>query len=290
MGLRVVKVCVVKRKIKYMKKNNMLITEIKKIIQEELGISDEVTKISKEFYSEMITALRNSNDIEKTETTVIKKTPLTFHIGDIKLSCNIIYRNFLSKDYDVLYKMPYVTNGESFRVSKNLYFLFINVLAISGTINKEKAMETIQHEIEHVYQQIKMGNGFGSESMYVKLKNDMESADENRVKVSKLIYYTIKSEQEAFANGLYAYFMDLNEPYSEEKLKESETWNNYVFIKDEINELEHNNEMKSVFNEYFCEFGLTIKDVKREMGNFLHRIGKVIIKIQNDKIKQGYRF
>ena len=273
-----------------MKKNNMLITEIKKIIQEELGISDEVTKISKEFYSEMITALRNSNDIEKTETTVIKKTPLTFHIGDIKLSCNIIYRNFLSKDYDVLYKMPYVTNGESFRVSKNLYFLFINVLAISGTINKEKAMETIQHEIEHVYQQIKMGNGFGSESMYVKLKNDMESADENRVKVSKLIYYTIKSEQEAFANGLYAYFMDLNEPYSEEKLKESETWNNYVFIKDEINELEHNNEMKSVFNEYFCEFGLTIKDVKREMGNFLHRIGKVIIKIQNDKIKQGYRF
>ena len=268
----------------------MLITELKKVIQEELGISNGVTLVSHGFYDKMVNAIKNTNDIEKTETTIIKKTQMVFYIYDIKLSCNITYRNFLSKDYESLYKMPYITNGESFRLTEKLYFCFINVFAISGTINKEKAMETIQHEIEHIYQQIKMGNGFGSDSLYVKLKNDMESSDENRVKISKMIYYTIKSEQEAFVNGLYAYFMDLNEPYSEERLKKSETWNNYIFLKKVLSELEHNDEMKAIFNEYFCEFGITVKDMERETNNFLHRIGRAIIKIQNDKIKQGYRF
>ena len=266
-----------------------LLTEIRNIIKEELGISEEVIKLTKQFYDEMIIAIKNCTEQEKTETCIKKICSMKFTINNIKISSSIIYRNFLSKEYNKLYEMPYITDGASFRVTDNLYFCFINVFAISGTIVKEKAMETIQHEIEHIFQQIQMGKGFGNDSMYIKIKSDMESNDENRSKIGKLFYYTLKSEQEGFNNGLYAYLMDINQPYSENLLVQSESWKNYTFMKETFNELQNNIEMKNIFNEYFVNYGIKLNDIKKEINNYLHRIGKTIIKVQQDKFKQGWR-
>lgn len=269
--------------------SKILLNEIKQIIQEELGISEEVIKLSKQFYDEMVVAIKNCKEQEQTETCIKKSCSLQFMINNIKVSASITYRNFLSKDYSILYEMPYITNGASFYVTNNLYFCFINVFAISGTIVKEKAMETIQHEIEHIYQQIQMGKGFGSDSLYIKIKTDMESSDEDRNKIGKLFYYTLKYEQEGFCNGLYAYLMDVNQPYSDNLLIKTESWENYLFLKQTFNELKNNTALKTIFNEYFLNYGITIKDIEKEINNYLHRIGRVIIKVKKDKIKQGWR-
>ena len=266
-----------------------LLTEIREVIKEELGISEEVIKLTNQFYDEMVNTIKNCTEQEKNETCIKKTCSMKFMINDIKVTSSITYRNFLSKEYNKLYDMPYITNGASFFVTNNLYFCFINVFAISGTIVKEKAMETIQHEMEHIYQQIQMGKGFGGESLYVKIKTDMESSDEGRNKIGKLFYYTLKYEQEGFCNGLYGYLMDINQPYSDDLLMKTESWQNYTFLKQTFNELKDNDTLKSIFNEYFTNFGITIKDIEKEINNYLHRIGRVIIKVKKDKINQGWK-
>ena len=159
-------------------------------------------------------------------------------------------------------------------------------LIVSGS---EKAMETIQHEVEHMFQQIRMGHSFGGDQLYGKIKTDMESGYKNRSKVARLLYYTLKPEQEGFINGLYAFLMDSMEPYTEELLKKSETWDNYLFSKNTLKEIKENAELKSIFNEYFNDYGITIGEIETELDNLLHRIGRVVIKVKQDKAKQGWR-
>lgn len=267
----------------------LLIEELRKIIKEEYGISDVVRKYSEIFFEQMLESLKDADVASKTEVMVKKTAPMTFFIDDVKLSCSITYRNFLSKDYNRIYEEPHVTDGSSFRLSSNVYLCFINVYAVCGTLDKTTAMETIQHEIEHIYQQIKMGTGFGSDSLYAKIKDDMISADINRQKIGKLFYYTLKSEQEGFNNGFYAFLMDSMEPYSEELVKKSEAWEIYVFMKETLHELQKNDGMKNIFTEYFNSFGITAKRLEKEINNFLHRIGRTAIKAKQDKIKQGWR-
>ena len=61
----------------------------------------------------------------------------------------------------------------------------------------------------------------------------------------------MKSEQEGFSNGLYAYMMDKQEPYNDDLLISSEIWNMYVTAKEVFNELKENSNLKDVLSEYF---------------------------------------
>lgn len=266
-----------------------LLEELRKVIKEELGISDKVTEISKMFFSEIMDRIPTAEEKEKNDVMIKKEFSLTFSVDDVKISCGVAYRNFLSKDFSKIYNTPYITDGSSAQISNKLFFCFINIFAVCGALNKEKAMETIQHEVEHIFQQIRMGRSFGGDSLYAKIKTDMESEYENRSKVARLLYYTLKPEQEGFINGLYAFLMDSMEPYTEELLKKSEAWGSYVFSRNTFEELKDNPDMKRVFNEYFNDYGITIGKIETELDNLLHRIGRAVIKVKQDKAKQGWR-
>lgn len=267
----------------------MLNEDLKQVIKEELGISDKVREYSKAFFKDMLSEIEKTDDVVKTEVMVKKTCPLSFFIGNIKISSTIVYRNFLSKDYNKLYTDPHVTDGSSFCLSKNVYLCIINVYAVCGVLDRVAAMETIQHEIEHIYQQIMMNDSFGGDLLYTKIKTDMFSGDPNREKVGNLLYHSLKPEQEGFSNGLYAFLMDSMEPYSEELLMDSEAWRIYTSMKETFNELKDSDEMKKIFSEYYEEYGITLNGIEREINNFLHRIGRVAIKAKQDKAKQGWR-
>ena len=79
------------------------------------------------------------------------------------------------------------------------------------------------------------------------------------------------------------------EPYTEELLKKSETWDNYLFFYITLKEIKENPELKTIFNEYFNDYGITIGEIETELDNLLHRIGRVVIKVKQDKAKQGWR-
>lgn len=264
--------------------------DLREILNEEMGIANKVVELSQSFYLQTIKALKQEKNANKTNEIFTKKNvSLTFYIDKMKVSTSVVYRNFLSKDYVKIYDMPYLTDGGSLYVNEKLSFMFINIYGICGTIVKDKAMETIQHEIEHLYQEYLTKNQLSSNTIYVKAKDDMNSDDINRKKIGTLVYLSFKSEQEAFCNGLYAYIMDKNQPYTDDLLKESETWGLYMEMKSIFDELQTNNELKNIFNEYFSQYGLTIANVENSKNNFVHRIGRTIIKIQKDKAKQGWK-
>lgn len=268
----------------------MINEEIKKIIQEELGISDKVTKFSKDILKIAIEKMKDAEVLEKNDVLIKKTTSFIYNIGDNKISITVYYRNFLSKGFFKLENFEYIINGSSVLLSKLHSMCILNIFSICGTIQTDKAMETIQHEVEHIYQTLMMGKNFGGEMMYAKIKAHLESADEKENKVGEMMYLSLKSEQEGFANGLYAYMMDRLEPYSNDLLIQCETWKKFQLLKKYVSELETDNELKKIFSEYFENFGVTINDLKQSIKNFSSRIGKVIVKVQNDKIKQGWRF
>ena len=230
--------------------------DLKKVIQEELGINNKVVEISKEIYDKILENITNIG-VEKNDTFSKQNISFSYNIDDCKITISVTYRNFYDKESFNFHNKPYITEGGSVMVSKNLFFCFLNIYGISGTIAKDKAIETIQHEIEHIFQQKQMGKRFGNENMYAKIKSDFDSDDEDRSKVGLLLYYSLKSEQEGFVNGLYAYLMDKNEPYNDELIFSSETWVIYLRMKEIYAELLENNNMKLVFNEYFVDYKLS---------------------------------
>ena len=258
--------------------------QLKTIIKEELGINKQVVEYSSDIFIKIVDKLKTNDEdikIEKNELFIKKTFPLSYYVKDMKLSISVTFRNFLDKTFNKFYEIPYVTDGNSIIVNKNTSFVFINIYAISGTIVKEKAMETIQHEVEHIFQHIQMGKEFSGENLYAKIKTDIMQNND----VGLLMYYCLKNEQEAFSNGLYAFLMDKPEPYSEDLLKTSETYSIYAKMKEIFNNIKNGELTIKDYEKY----GVTFKTIEKSINNFLHRIGKVIIKVKEDKIKQGFR-
>ena len=264
--------------------------EIKKIIKEELGVSNEVINISKDILKMCIERIKNAKVVEKNDILIKKSFNFNYKINDSNISITVYHRNFLNNDLFMLDGNEYITNGASILLAKNHSMCILNIFSVCGTLQTEKAMETIQHEVEHIYQTFMMGKNFGGEMMYAKIKTDLESDDNDENKIGNMMYLSLKSEQEGFANGLYAYMMDKPSPYSNDLLIESETWKKFQLLKQLVSELETNESLKKKFSVYFENFGITINDLKQSIKNFSSRIGKVIIKVKNDKIKQGWRF
>ena len=124
--------------------------QLKTIIKEELGINKQVVEYSSDIFIKIVDKLKTNDEdikVEKNELFIKKTFPLTYYVKDMKLSISVTFRNFLDKTFNKFYEIPYVADGKSIIVNKNTSFVFINIYAISGTIVKEKAMETIQHEV-----------------------------------------------------------------------------------------------------------------------------------------------
>lgn len=65
--------------------------------------------------------------------------------------------------------------------------------------------DSVQHELEHAYQNIKMGKGFGSQEMYMYAIQHLFSDDIYERSLANIVYVCTRSEQDAFINGAYAY-------------------------------------------------------------------------------------
>lgn len=162
----------------------------------------------------------------------------------------------------------------------------LTIPCVSGTIIKSETIDTIQHELEHIYQQVMMSKMFSDSMSYAKVKTNMCSENELINKTARLVYGCIKSEQDGFVNGLYAYLMSLPEFFSMDSFKKSSTWKLYV-------------EMVNIYNEFINnpnfiielkKYKLNPQKVEQKINQFVGKIGKVVSKVQKDKYeKQGWK-
>lgn len=258
---------------------------IKKIINEELGIALEVNNCSKEIFLSIVDDIKKQ-PVEKNELCTVTNGIVKAIVNDVNFQVNYTYRNFFSKDFIENIDIDILTSGGSAFVNKNLIICYVNLIGINGNINKLEAINTIQHEVEHIYQEIKSNQRIPkNDKKYAKMRTDLEYGDEKHKKVAKLFYLCLKSEQEAFINGTYAWCMcdDIKSPpYTYKEIINSPAGKLYIELKDLYLELIDDNEMFSILKN---EYKLSLIEIEKSIKQFLKRLGKVLIKINNDKLK-----
>lgn len=259
--------------------------QIKEIIKEELGIASEVSKVSNEIYEQIIEDISKQTS-EKTDICFITSGSITTALNNVKVFVNYTYRNFIDKNFLEDIDIDMLTDGSSVFKSQKFVLCIINLYGVSGTINKMEALNTIQHEVEHIYQEIKSNKRIpGNDNLYNKMRYDLEYGDINHKKVGKIFYLCLKSEQEAFINGTYAWCMcnDFKSPpYTYQEFIKSPVGKLYNELVELYDELVTNKEMINILQN---DYHLSIEKIEKKIQKFLKRIGKVLIKVNNDKGK-----
>lgn len=263
--------------------------QLKIVIKEELGILQDIHDEAIRIYNSIISDLPNREKIKHENNNIVyQKGRVKANVIGHEFNLNYCYRNFINKEtIDEIGEENLVT-GNSAYLGKYNVLCTVNFYGINGSIVKSKALEIIQHELEHILQEFRAQKTIPNNMFYAKMRTDMESPNENRKKIGRLIYGCLKSEQEGFVNGLYSYCMvdDFQTPpYSYDNIGKSETGKLYNEIIGYFNELKNNIEMQVILKEYRW----SIKKIEKHINNFIKRIGRVLIKVNKDKFEKGWR-
>lgn len=272
-----------------MELKRITLNELKEIIKEELGIYKSIFDKTIEVYNAIVQDLPNrGKKHNENGEFIVQKGSIRTELDGHSFSVYYTYRNFKNRDVVDVYGEANLTMGSSSYIGRYRAICNIDLYGVSGTIRKEKAVETIQHELEHIFQEFRADASIPNGDFYAKMRNDLESNDENRRKIGRLIYGCLKSEQEGYINGLYSYCMVddfITPPYNYSNIVDSDAGKLYVEISDILKELRNDINLQNILKEY----GWSIKKVETHIINFIHRIGRVLIKVNNDKIKLGWR-
>lgn len=258
--------------------------QFKELLQEELCISETVANISVSVYNMIEESAKTKTNKETNEYFSKWNFPINFDFFGSKIDCSVTCYNYFSKEYFEYSQI--ISDGWSVYLSNKLFFMGITVPMISGQISKQEVMDTIQHELSHIYEQKMIGKAYSNNDVYSLLKTNMCSLNELTSKTAKLIYGCIKSEQSGFVNGLYSYLMSQPEIFSIETLKKSECWKLYEEMISTYKQFSDNPE----FIKELKKYKMNLIKIEKSINNFITKIGKVVIKVQQDKYKkQGWK-
>ena len=285
---------------------------INRILIEELGISDEVVNATNIIFNRIIDEYKH----KKYESIV------PHGVGIYEYQGYFIQENIFGHDLEVMYSVynfndkscreeyilhygtgyqnagsnfRYLGKGENRKLVSNKIMIVLE--AISGDIiNEEDALDSAQHEIEHMFQQSSMDKEFGNLNLYRQVSSNLYSKDKFKHNVALVLYMSFKSEIEGYANGLYAYVkqrlkenpINVNQIFRDsaayQKLQQMYTAKN--FIKANIND----KRMDYAFYEY-KRFGIQKqkinKTIEKTIKEMLTRFGKALVKARKDSLKQG---
>lgn len=284
-----------------------LINEINEAITEELGISDKVIELSENIYNEIVKAF-NSEQSTIIENGVGRKYGWITYPLDENIILNISYDiiNFADKQYMEEYakKKGLNTDARSFisyekKLSGKYKYvtnaIYLYGIAISGSIDKPSLKDSIQHEIEHIFQQYKMGKGFEDDDIVSIINTSFSKGNEYAKSVANIVYMSIKYEQKGFANGLYAYCKDDPVHYRERFLS-SPAYEKLDQLKKDKEFIEKNLTNSDLLKEIdkYSSIGLTKENIiqftDKIISQCVRRFSRVfckVIKDINNQMKSG---
>jgi len=267
--------------------------DLSKLITEELGINYSVIVESEKITQEIL------SDIKTRKKNYFSNVPGVSYIdGRIMHSTfgynlTVCYRyiNFRDKNFfdDYSSKVPVLKN--SFNV--NTKTLTLTITAISGKVIEDTLYDTIQHELHHFFQEEKIGKPFNANSLYkIALACKRKPKNSLTYMLGDMLYITLKCEEEAYTNGLYAAlvhnYRNDNIP-TNEVLDNSSVYNALLtlrkekeFILQNINDDELVKTSEVIRKITGKNINNIISFIERGEKELLRRIGRVIIKAQKD--------
>lgn len=261
-------------------KTRVLLTEqqLRKLIDEEMGVANIVKNESEKIYRLIV------DDIAKHKDDFIQDVGFSYYTGSFKydfLDSELSGRYYII-DYDTKEQFEAFgeeSTGGSYLLGRNLFTFNINIVSICGQIVKEEAMDVIQHELEHVYQQTVTKKRFGDIDTNLKVKDNLFKQDPFVREVACLVYGCLRGEQEGHINGMYAYVMAVPEPFSMGLLRRTACYRLYRSMCESYEKLSQDER----FDDELKQYNLTRAKIKKNIKLFAERIARTAGKIKLDK-------
>lgn len=191
---------------------------VKRMLSEERGISDEVYNSANEILS-IIRRDANNNMNEGNYTTAFN--------GDAQLIRNELPYKFAGEEISVVYNTYIFPSNDVYNSYKCMYprqvmsatsqytkgnaQIFVVYNYVEGEGYDESIYDRVQHELEHLYQEIQKDGTFPMSTLKKKVnKGLMRKNDRNIFIASFILYCSRDYEIDAFANGLYSWLKNGN--------------------------------------------------------------------------------
>lgn len=271
-------------------------------VNESLGISDIVNRLVYDISCEIVNKYNNKEyksqntksgievkiiDGVYTSSDRVKKVYYKVTVFDFKDKSDFI-KNSDSLDID---------GGKSFYMLNRISSIYINTYAINGKIKKLLLMNTLQHELEHVFQYSMSNSGVikgKAQKDYLAsittINNDINTIDAESA-VSNIIYYSNRFEQEGFANGLYAYFKESESMVpTYDDLYKTDEWKRYRVLVYSLNYVRLNrDECQKVLDWKYRgkKVDTLIQIGERGEYEFKYRLFRVLVKLREELISEG---
>ena len=184
-------------------KNVVLEEKISNIINEELGIANEVINLTN-LIEKKLTSFITSEVYEK-EFSV--KTELS------DLNVNYVMKNF-DNETDANMWIAYERGNDGYSYRDNT--IYLSIVSINGDIDYVTLSDTIQHECTHYWEMKNMHRDLYN-SDYQDVINGIRNKNPYVSLTYSVIYYSNKNEINAFVSGSFASAMKKRTPYKNYK-------------------------------------------------------------------------
>ena len=274
------------------------------IILEELGISNDVIALTAKIKS---TIGKDYAKCENTGDKFLVKLRLLPNDEVIVLKRKKKVK-FFDKTITVIYYVIDDTRHKNSAINSYFqrYLSHFNIvtnelkLFLAGDgkkISWKRSDSTLQHEVEHWYQQYRKGDALLN-AKHMKKYNFAQNLikDKNPIKrdIGLVYYYAEDIERAAIMNGLYALIMSRNAESMIEKpedvLKEYPHYKNIAAIRDDIYGLEKNAKRKQLIIDALADINKTydsfIKLANKTVDQYIKGFGRTICKAKKDLDEQ----
>ena len=274
-----------------MQLNNNIHRIVRRVLNEELGINSIVTKATDDVINRI---LSKSEDEMFTMYPNEKRhyTNKTFNF-DYELANGVSVRIGTGivdfKDYDEYteFKTNYpkeyriLTSGKTSQTIGPLR-IGVTVIRVGGQVIPEN-YDILQHEIEHAFQRImKNGSLSKNKKKYKKYTEAMRKSTDPLIrKVGRVNYLSYRHEQDAFANGLYAFLKhsDCDISNIDDVIKSSLFYRTLNEMRRAVSFWESklgDEETEAILRENF-NYGVDIalKRAKKVVNEFVKRLGRI---------------
>lgn len=274
--------------------DNIILEEIEKILKEELSVNNEIDNISEEIMLNIGNDYKIGNKQIIKDSIYLYSSSFTKTFLDKKIYINYKIYNFLNNEVFQMCKDDYgITDGSSACLEGGRFIMVsINGYCVSGTLNKALLLDTIRHEIEHIFQQIKSGKVIPQNNAYNTFAQPMYLYNEDNITktIANLIYLSERFEIDAMVNGLYGELKEMGgkgisryglmKTYAYGKYKEYlRLYNDIIsFDKQVVNNILKKGDIN------YMQF---IKRIEWGKKYFINKIGKVFFKYKKDMLKEN---
>lgn len=265
----------------------MLTEEIFEAINEELGISDEVAK---EAYRISDIVLKNTEKQEKKRICPgVFTNTFRFSRKVFDETVNFVITNTYFSDSKLYfaYRKKYPKRANSFNHENAT--ISIQVDYINGWHDMESLEGALQHELEHIFQNVNAGYAPQKTKQYKLASANYANKDSVISLVSRIVYFSEEREIFAFANQAYQALMD-RDSSPREDIENTKLYFAYKTLKKGVDFLEKSKDNKNIDN-LLSKFDTTTRKLLEHcqwaVKECAKYIGRVIVKSEKDKLTKG---